>query len=260
MIVQTGRRSPVPPPDEKRNRLAGENGRPRKKRPADWAFCACTCAQTVRQSILGGETSRSLVEPATLSRLRIGDGILAADQAMPFGSTRQARDGSALWWGRADTPGPPQIVAPGVGAPILAAVSPMRPGHSIAVEYRLNGGPVREAIGVLEPRFHEASARIFRAVVPGQSDGLVEFLPVLRFAGQPISARLLESEQPSRYQVGSGATPVATPATSPPQTTLRSPDGGRWRWEREIPWRRDDQASQGSGRRRIGRLADHLAF
>jgi hypothetical protein len=106
----------------------------------------------------------------------------------------------------------------------------MRPGHSVTVEYRVDGGPVREAMGVIEPRVHDADARIFRAVLPGQSSGLVEFLPVLRFAGQPISARLLESEQASRYQVGGGATPVAT-SDAPPQTTPGSHDGGRWLWD-----------------------------
>ena len=136
--------------------------------------------------------SWTLIEPATLSRLQFGDSMLAAEPAMRLASKRQASDGSALWWGGTDTPGPPQIVAPGAAAPVMVAISPMRPGHSVAVEYRVNRGPVREAIGVLEPRIHDAKARIFRAVVPGQSDGLVEFLPVLRFAGQPISTRLSE--------------------------------------------------------------------
>jgi hypothetical protein len=171
-----------------------------------------------------------LIEPATLSRLRFGDSIRAAEQAMPLASKRQASDGSALWWGGADTPGPPQIVAPGAQAPVLVAVSPMRPGHSVAVEYRVNRGPVREAIGVLEPRIHDVKARIFRAVVPGQSDGLVEFLPVLRFAGQPISARLAELEQCPRYQVGCGAAPVAT-SDLPPATAPELADGSRWRWD-----------------------------
>jgi len=178
------------------------------------------CADCAPIAIVGEETRGSLLDRATLTGLRIGDGMLAAEPAAPLESRRQARDGSTLVWGGADTPGPPPIVAPGVGAPILAAVSPMRPGHSIAVEYRVNGGPVLESIGVLEPRFREANARIFRAVVPAQPIGLVEFLPVIRFAGQPISARLLESEQSSRYQVGQGAPPVATSA-APPLAGLR---------------------------------------
>jgi Protein of unknown function (DUF3237) len=149
---------------------------------------------------------------------------------MPRASKRQASDGAALWWGGADTPGPRQIVAPGAQAPVLVAVSPMLPGHSVAVEYRVNQGPVREAIGVLEPSIHDAKARIFRAVVPGQSDGLVEFLPVLRFAGQPISTRLSESGECPRYQVGCGAAPVATPGL-PPEAAPRSADESRWRWD-----------------------------
>jgi hypothetical protein len=152
---------------------------------------------------------------------------------MPLVSKRLASDGSALWWGAADTPGPPQIVAPGAGAPVLAAVSPIRPGHSVAVEYRVNGGPIREAIGVLEPRVHDANARIFRAVVPGQSDGLVEFLPVLRFAGQPISARLSELDQCPWYRVGCASGPVLT-SDLPPVTAPRSADESRWRWDAKL--------------------------
>ena len=148
---------------------------------------------------------------------------------MPLASKRQASDGSALWWGGADAPGPPQIVAPGAGAVVLAAVSPMRPGHSVAVEYRVDRGPVREAIGVLEPPVHGAKARIFRAIVPGQSDGLVEFLPVLRFAGQPISTRLLEMAECPRYLVGCAAPPVET-LNLGPNPTPSLPES-RWPWD-----------------------------
>lgn len=187
------------------------------------------CADCAAIAFVGEESGASLIEPATLSRLRFGDSLRAAGEAAPLVWKRQASDGSALWWGGPDTPGPPQIVASGAQAPVLVAVSPMRPGHSVAVEYRYNGGPVREAIGVLEP-LQDAKARIFRAVVPGQPDGLVEFLPVLRFAGQPISARLAESEQRPRYQVGRSAAPVGN-SDCPPGTALRSADGSRWRWD-----------------------------
>jgi Protein of unknown function (DUF3237) len=202
---------------------------PERHGPADCAFCACACAQNCAAiALVGGQTNGSLIEPATLTRQRFGDRVRAAEQATPLASKRQASDGSALWWGDADTPAPPQIVAPGMGAAILTAVSPMRPGHSVAVEYRVNGGPIHEAIGVLEPRIHDAKARKFRAIVPGQSNGLVEFLPVLRFAGQPISTRLSETAECPRYQVGSG-TPVETsnlgPGTSPSLAEYR------WPWD-----------------------------
>jgi len=186
------------------------------------------CADCAAITPVGGEANGSLIESATLSRLQFGDRIRAADQALPLASKRKASDGSALWWGSADAPGPPQIVAPGIGAVVLAAVSPMRPGHSVAVEYRVNGGPIREAIGVLEPRIHDATARQFRAVLPGQSGGLVEFLPVLRFAGQPISIRLSETAECPRYQVGYG-TPVETSNVRP--GTGPSLAEGRWPWE-----------------------------
>ena len=110
----------------------------------------------------------------------------------------------------------------------MVAVSPMRPGHSVAVEYRVNGGPVREAIGALEPRINDAAARIFRVVLPGQSDGVVEFLPVLRFAGRPISTRLSELTECPEYQVSDRTAPVAT-LNSPPEPGAGRVDS-RWPW------------------------------
>jgi hypothetical protein len=188
------------------------------------------CADCAAITIVGGDTSASLIESAALPRLRVSDDLRATTRGLPRGSKRRASDGTALWWDGADTPGPAQIVAAGAGAPVSVAISPMRPGHSVAVEYRVNGGPVREAIGVLGPSIQGANARVFRAVVPGQSDGLVEFLPVLRFAGQPISARLSEAEQSSRYRVGLGATSLAASGSSP-ETASRPADGARWRWD-----------------------------
>ncbi len=171
----------------------------------------------------------SVMEPATISPLGFRKSTAPASQAMPGGSRRRARDGSALWWGDADTPQPPQVVPPGAATPIAVAVSPMRPGHAVTVEYRVNGGPVREAIGLIEPRIHDQNARIFRAVLPGQSGGLVEFLPVLRFAGQPISARLAESTECPRYQVGCGAAPAEVKDLRAP--IARPPGEPRWNWD-----------------------------
>jgi hypothetical protein len=104
----------------------------------------------------------------------------------------------------------------------------MRPGHSVAVEYRVKGGPIREAIGALEPRIHDLATRIFRVVLPGQSDGVVEFLPVLRFAGQPISTRLSGSTECPRYQVGERVAPVERPNL--PQEPRAGWLESRWPW------------------------------
>jgi hypothetical protein len=106
----------------------------------------------------------------------------------------------------------------------------MRPGHAVTVEYRVNGGPIREAIGLIEPRVHDQHARIFRAVLPGQSGGLVEFLPVLRFAGQPISTRLAESAECARYQVGCGGQPNLTAQSSATSSANSAPEP-RWDWD-----------------------------
>ena len=150
-------------------------------------------------------------------------------------SMQHARDGSLLRWGDADTPSPPAVIPPRTPAAVTIAVSPVRPGHAVTVEYRVNGGPVRQAIALSEPRTNDVNVRMFRAVLPGQSDGLVEFLPVLRFAGQPISPQLGESAACPQYQVGCGAAPVETAGSSAkPSSKLASEPG--WHWDARFLW------------------------
>jgi Protein of unknown function (DUF3237) len=108
---------------------------------------------------------------------------------------------------------------------VTVAVSPVRPGHAVTVEYRVDGGAVHEVTATPELRNHEVNARLFRAVLPGQRSGAVEFLPVLRFAGQPISPRLGESVESNRYQVGRPAIAIGT--AEPPGRAL----GGKPRWD-----------------------------
>src|SRR5262249_8725710 len=183
----------------------------------------------------------SLIEPTTISRLTDRH-IGSPEEVVPAGSRREARDGSVLWWGKADTPGPPQVVSAGLPTPITVAVSPVRPGHTVAVEYRSNGGPVRQTIAFPVPGPHNAPARPFRALWPGQPSGLVDFLPVLRFAGQPISPRLTESADHPQYQVGRGAAPVPTasaaPATARSSATPSVELAGkpRWDWSAKFLW------------------------
>jgi Protein of unknown function (DUF3237) len=150
-------------------------------------------------------------------------------------STQRAHDGSVLRWGEADTPVPPAVLSPGLPASVTVAVSPVRPGHAVAVEYRVNGGPVRQAMALPAPRTNDVQSRLFRALLPGQPSGVVEFLPVLRFAGQPVSPRLAESTALPRYRVagdavaaetaGSSATPSAEPAGEP-----------LWDWDSTFLW------------------------
>ena len=150
----------------------------------------------------------------------------ASASCMP--SMQRARDGSALRWGEADTPVPPAVISPGTPASVTVAVSPVRPGHAVTVEYRVNGGPVFQAIGQPVPRVHGTNGQVFRALLPGQSGGTVEFLPVLRFAGQPISPRLGESAECPRYQVGCGAAPVETAGLCAGKP--------RWDWDTTFLW------------------------
>jgi hypothetical protein len=164
--------------------------------------------------------------PGTPTFLRLQTKRTPTAQSPP--AMQRARDGSELRWGEENTPVPPAVMAPGVPASVTVAVSPVRPGHAVTVEYRLNGGPVRQAIGLSEPRLDGANGRVFRAILPGQSDGTVEFLPVLRFAGQPISPPLGESAECPRYQVGCSTAQVETADLSAGEP--------RWDWDTTFLW------------------------
>jgi Protein of unknown function (DUF3237) len=158
---------------------------------------------------------------------------IAASEAATIPSMLRAHDGSVLRWGEADTPLPPAVISPGAPACVTTAVSPVRPGHAVTVEYRVNRGPVRQAIGLSEPRSHGVNARLFRAILPGQPGGLVEFLPVLRFAGQPISPRLGESAGCPRYQVRCGAVETTDTSATPSAEPAGEP---RWDWHTRFLW------------------------
>jgi hypothetical protein len=64
---------------------------------------------------------------------------------------------------------------------------------------------------------------------------MVEFLPVLRFAGQPISPRIGQSAECPRYQVGYEAAPVETANVS--ATPMAASAGqARWNWDAKFLW------------------------
>jgi|SRR5262245_1379768 len=175
----------------------------------------------------------SLSDPESNPALGVLAKTISAAQVAHAASTQRARDGSVLRWGEADTPVPAPVIAPGVPASVTVAVSPVRPGHAVTVEYRVNSGPVRQVIALSAPRANNADAHLFRAILPGQLGGLVEFLPVLRFAGQPISPRLAESVERSRYQVGAGE---AADSSSSAGASSGAADEPRWDWNTRFLW------------------------
>jgi truncated hemoglobin YjbI len=144
--------------------------------------------------------------------------------------TQRTRDGSVMSWGTADAPAPPSVADPGSPVAITVAVSPIRPGHVVTVDYRVNGGPLRQVTALAEPRAQGVDARLFRAILPGQTGGLVEFLPVLRLAGQPMSPRLEESAELLRYDVGRAEAPVGAVRS---HTSGVAVPGGQphWAWD-----------------------------
>jgi hypothetical protein len=70
----------------------------------------------------------------------------------------RALDGSELRLGDAGPPMPPAVIPPGAPASVAMAVSPVRPGHAVTVDYRVNGpaGPVgyaRALRGEFDPQW-----------------------------------------------------------------------------------------------------------
>jgi hypothetical protein len=106
--------------------------------------------------------------------------------------------------------------------PVTVAVSPVRPGHAVTVEYSVDGGPVRHVVGLPQPRVGDRDAGLFRAILPAQRGGLVEFVPVLRLAGQAISPCLRGMTEPPSYQIGRAAAPAVTAASSAPPVETNS--------------------------------------
>ncbi len=188
-------------------------------------FCG-SCGRAL--SSLPGMSPVSSNAQATATSLVLQTKEASPTEAAPIPSMRRALDGSELRWGEADTPVPPAVISPGTPASVTLAVSPIRPGHAVAVEYRVNGGPVRQSVGMSGPRVQDANGRLYRALLPGQSYGMVEFLPVLHLAGEPISPRLGESVECPRYQVGWGAAPVGTAELSAGKP--------RWEWGTTFLW------------------------
>jgi Protein of unknown function (DUF3237) len=188
-------------------------------------FCG-GCGKAI--SGLPGGLPASASPPATPTFLRLQTKKTPTAQLASPPAMQRARDGSELRWGEVNTPVPPAVMAPGVPASVTVAVSPVRPGHAVTVEYRVNGGPIRQAVGLSEPRVYDVNGRVFRAVIPGLSDGTVEFLPVLRFAGWPITPRLGESAECPRYRVGCSAAQVETADLSAGEP--------RWDWETTFLW------------------------
>jgi Protein of unknown function (DUF3237) len=114
--------------------------------------------------------------PALLNRAPERASILTQNIADLFGSFR-ARDGSEVAW-RCDQ------------GCVRITVAPVRPGHSVTVEFCVVGGPVTELFASPEWRAPASAERVYKAHLPHTPAGVLELMPVLRFAGQPISPRL----------------------------------------------------------------------
>jgi Protein of unknown function (DUF3237) len=148
---------------------------------------------------------------------------------LPASSGLRASDGSVLRWGESNAPGPASFVPPGTAANVTVAVSPVRVNHAVTIDYRVDDGPVREVTATPAPCAANGAARLFRAILPGQSIGLVEFLPVLRLFGRAISPRLLDSTERATYRVGGSAAPVDANGSSTPR--IAAPEGQpHWGW------------------------------
>ncbi len=169
-------------------------------------------------------------ERPTDSILRLPLGSVSGVPHSLSDSILQALDGSKLRWGGANTAEPMTLTHAGAPASIAVTVSPVRPGHAVTVDYRVNGGPIRETTAQPDYCLQAFGERIFRAGFPAPLDGLVEFLPVLRFAGQPISPRLANSVEPSRFQFSCTAANDTSAPTLNPLSGPSTPEPC-WNWK-----------------------------
>jgi hypothetical protein len=120
--------------------------------------------------------------PAVGERSPADSSVLSQTPRDLFGSFR-AGDGAEVSW-RVDD---------GASPSVRIAVAPVRPGHSVSLDVRVDGGPVTELAAAPEWRSPASVERVYRALLPQSLTGDWEVLPVLRFAGQPVSPRLPET-------------------------------------------------------------------
>ena len=108
---------------------------------------------------------------------------------------------------------------------------PVRPGHALVLEYRLDRGPVREVFAEALPRQTGVNARAFRALIPAQGGGsCVEYLPVLRLGGQYLSPRLSDTSANSSYRLADSKQAAAAPLAA-----LGPAEGqARWAWGQQF--------------------------
>ena len=94
--------------------------------------CGVRAAGARSRRTLDRRSTHMAVSRSTAGSLpREAGGGRVADPSSSDLTLHQASDGSVIWWGDADTPEPPPVVAAGKPASVTMAVSPARPGHSI---------------------------------------------------------------------------------------------------------------------------------
>ena len=116
-------------------------------------------------------------------------------------------------------------------------------------------GPVRQAIGLPEPRVHDLNARNLGRVLPGRSGGLVDTFPC--FASPADRSPPVSRSRPSVHAIrwAIGAVETADPSSRP-----QAPNeaGEHARTAAQAPLKRHDYHPQGDRRRAAGWIADQL--
>lgn len=138
-------------------------------------------------------------------------------------------DGSRLEWTI------PTPASPGSGhqpIPITIAVTPHRPAHVLTLEYRVDGGPIQRLPALPHPVGMDPATRSFVAVLPGGLGGVVDCLPVLLLAGQPVSPSLATAPSASqRFHLVDPPTLQSDASSLRPSPPSTSPaPAPRWAW------------------------------
>jgi hypothetical protein len=141
-------------------------------------------------------------------------------------------DGSRLEWAIPAPVSPDSRGGAGQPIPITIAVTPHRPAHVLTLEYRVDGGPIQAVQALPQPAELDTATRAFVAVLPGGLRGVVDCLPVLLLAGQPVSPSLATASAASqRLHLGDSSSLDPVSISPGPSLPLASPEPRpRWAW------------------------------
>jgi len=122
-------------------------------------------------------------------------------------------EGLSIWYGTPDALAPDEdAVMPRRGSSLVIGVRPSSPTNSVAVRYRVDGGPIQTIPGRELRSDYQRQAQYFGVSFPPFPTGdVVEYAAVLSNAGRQVPAPHLADRFPSRFRLAPRESPAAQP-------------------------------------------------